>query len=109
MNYKHKSLSEGRWCEFTFFEQMANIGSEVERAILWRDKNKEYSLKAIERALELIEFTIKDPKNKKKLREILRLKEVLIDYFYFDNKFKSSDELWRKYFYPFMYRIQIKK
>lgn len=109
MNYKHKSLSEGRWCEFTFFEQMANIGSEVERAILWRDKNKEYSLKAIERALELIEFTIKDPKNKKKLREILRLKEVLIDYFYFDNKFKSSDELWRKYFYHFMYRIQIKK
>lgn len=109
MNYKHKNLSEGRWFQFTFFEQMANIGSEVERAISWRDKNKEYFIKAVERALELIELTIKDPKNKKRLREILRLREVLIDYFYFDNKFKSSDELWRKYFYPFMYAVRIKK
>lgn len=73
---------------------MANIGSEVERAILWRKKNKEYTDKSI----ELLEFIIKDLKNKKKFKELLKLREVFIDYFYFDNHFKSLDELWHKYF-----------
>jgi len=108
MSYKHKKLAEGRWFELSFFEQMANIGSEVERAILWRDKKKKYSFMAIERALELLDLTIKDFKNRKKLKELLRLREVLVDYFYSDNKFKSSDELWRKYFYPFAYAVRIK-
>jgi hypothetical protein len=36
-------------------EQLANIGSEVERALNWRDKgNLIYSQRALEGALELI-------------------------------------------------------
>ena len=111
MSYQHKQLSGGRWFELTFFEQMANIGSEVERTILWRNKNKEYSIKSVERALELLDLTIADDKNRSifRLKELLRLREVLVDYFYFDNQFSSSDKLWRNYFYAFNYAARMNK
>ncbi len=88
---------------------MANIGSEIERAIRWRDKIKQYSINAVDRALELLGLTISDSKNIKRLKELTRLKELLIDYFYFDNKFSSSDKLWKNYFYPFIYAARKNK
>ena len=57
MKFLHKNLAKGRWFELQFIQQMANIGSEVERAILHKNKgNKENMFKAIERALELFVF-----------------------------------------------------
>ena len=105
MNYQHRRLASGEWFKLGLAEQLANVGSEVERAILWRDKNKEYSRKAFCRALELLELTLSDNKNRRysRLKELSRLKEVLIDFFYFDNRFSSSDELFRRYFYAFSY------
>ena len=41
MTYQHKNLASGHWHELSLIEQMANIGSEVERAIKWRNKGKE--------------------------------------------------------------------
>jgi hypothetical protein len=38
MNFEHKELARGRWLELSFFEQMANIGSEIERTIKWREE-----------------------------------------------------------------------
>jgi hypothetical protein len=38
MNEQHKNLAAGKWNSLAFFEQMANVGSEVERAIIWREK-----------------------------------------------------------------------
>ncbi|MFH1048736.1 MAG: hypothetical protein V1732_03670 [Patescibacteria group bacterium] len=91
-------------------EQLANIGSEVERTILWKNKNnRDYSNQAFERALELLDLTVEDVKNKFRLKEILRLREALVDYFLFDNEFSSSDELWRKYFYSFNFAARIKR
>ena len=88
MNYQHKQLAKDGWQKLSFFEQMANIGSEVERTILWKNKNNfEYSIKAIEKGLELLDLTINDLKNRKRLKELTRLREVLVDYFYFDNQF----------------------
>ncbi len=109
MNYQHKELADGRWSELTLIEQMANVGSEVERAINWRNKNKEYSVRAVERALELLELTINDSRNKRRLKEIVRLYEVLVDYFYADNQFKSSDRLWHNYFYAFGCAARVNK
>lgn len=60
---------------------MANIGSEVGRMISWRGKNANYSAKAFERALELLDLTIVDSKNRPHLKELVRLREVLADYF----------------------------
>ncbi len=94
----------------TFFEQMANIGSEVERAIKWKNKNNiEYSRMAFERALELLDFTVSDPKNRKRLRELLRMREILADYFAFDNEYKSTDKSWQNYFYAFNWAARINK
>lgn len=101
-------MTNERWQKLPFFEQMANIGSEVERAIGWREKNNpEYSRLAAERMLELMDLTIDDVKNKKKLRELLRLREVLIDFFYASNSFCSSDALWRNYFLPFNWAARL--
>ena len=103
MNYQHKNLADGKWKELSFLEQMANIGSEVERTIKWRTKNQDYSQMAFERALELLDLTVASSKNRSRLRELLRLREVLADYFQFDNIYGSSDKNWQNYFYAFNY------
>jgi hypothetical protein len=100
---QHKQLSEGRWYNLSFFEQMANIGSEIERAISWKNKNRDFSYQAVNRALELLSFSIDDKKNVLRLKELTRVYENIGDYFYGDNFFESSDLLWQKYFYNFAF------
>jgi hypothetical protein len=73
----------------------------VFRAISWRDRNPEYSRNALYRALELLDLTVEDPKNANRLKELLRVRELLVDYFVYDNSYRSSDEQWQKYFYAF--------
>ena len=108
MNYQHQQLASGRWAEMPFFQQMSNIGSEIERTIKWKEKgNKEYSQMAFERSLELLELTIADRKNVKRLKELTRLKEILIDHFEFNNDYHSTDKSWSNYFYSFNYASQI--
>ena len=105
---EHTDLAGGRWLELSFFEQMANVGSEVERAIKWKNKNNsEYSRMAFERCLELLDLTIEDEKNKKRLKELLRLREVLADYFAFDNIYGSTDQKWQNYFYGFNFAARL--
>lgn len=104
MTYQHKELAQGRWFNFTLNKQLANVGSEVIRTINWKNKgNKEYSQMAFYRALELLSLTIDDPENRKQLKELTRLYEVLVDYFYADNQYGSTDQLWLNYFLPFNY------
>ena len=99
----HRELAAGRWKELRFVEQMANVGSEIERTISWREKGRpDYSAWAFDRALELLDLTIADSKNRQRLRELLRVREALADYFVFDNSYKSSDEAWRRYFRFFL-------
>jgi len=108
IKFQHQELANGRWQKLSFFEQMANVGSEVERALLWKEKNNaEYSNLAFERVLELLDLTTDDSKNRKKLYELLRLREVLVDYFCFQNIFSSSGKLWRSYFMPFNFAARI--
>ncbi|MFA6047738.1 MAG: hypothetical protein WCV59_02590 [Parcubacteria group bacterium] len=108
MNIQHKELAGGRWNKLSFFEQMANVGSEVERTIKWKDKsNKEYSELAFFRALELLDLTIADKKNISKLREIVRAREALADYFVFDNEYHSTDKSWQNYFYAFSFAARL--
>lgn len=108
MNYQHKNLVAGRWKNLSFIEQMANVGSEVERTILWRKKGNDlYSQKAFTRALELLDLTIADSKNKGKIRELTRTREALVDYFFGENQFSSSDKLWHNYFHAFNYAARV--
>lgn len=100
---QHKQLSTGRWFNLSFFEQMANIGSEIERAISWKNKNSGFSYKAVDRALELLFLSIDDKKNMPRLKELTRVYESIGDYFYGNNVFKSNNLLWQKYFYNFAF------
>ncbi len=107
MIIQHKNLSEGRWQQFSLLEQMANIGSEVNRALNWRNKNNdEYAQKAVNRALELVDLTLEGKQKVGRTKELCRLREALVDYFYGTNEFVSSEMLWRSYFDHFNFAIR---
>lgn len=100
-NVFHTGL-EKRWNQYSLIEQMANIGAEVGRTIQWKKKgNHQMSVHALYRGLELLDLTINDKKNKNSLKEIVRVREALVDYFLGDNIYKSSGEIWEKYFLHF--------
>jgi hypothetical protein len=104
MNRQHKELAAGRWKGMTLSEQMANIGSEVSRALNWMEKgNLEYSRKAAVRALELLDLSLDSADSFPRLRELARLREAVVDFFFGDNQFSSSEALWRNYFDHFNY------
>lgn len=58
----HAELANGRWFTLTFAEQMANIGSEVHRLISWRNRDEIRFNSTFDRALELIDLTLSDPR-----------------------------------------------
>lgn len=104
MNYEHKGLAAGRWSQLSLLEQMANIGGEVERALNWRAKNNaDYAQKAFERTLELIELTLENTSDPAHFKEITRMREVIVDYFFGANQFMSTEESFKKYFLNFTY------
>ena len=107
----HKNLTPEHWFTFSLFEQLANVGTDIERVIFWKNKNNvDYSQKAFERALELLDLTIADPKNKgPRLKELLRVRETLIDHFVYDNEYATTDELWQKYFFDFNYAAALRR
>lgn len=107
----HQDLTEERWQRLSFEEQMANVGVEIGRTINWREKNPQRSRACFERGLELLDLTIQDPKNhsRPKLKELCRLREILADYFYFDNSYKSTDAQWNSYFMNFNYLARAEK
>ena len=106
----HKGLASGRWFELSLIEQLANVGMDIDRVIRWRQKgNNEYSDQAFERALDLLDLTIADPKHKKRLKELARTRELLIDYFVYDNEYSSTDQSWQDYFYPFNYAVALRR
>ncbi|HVN31946.1 MAG TPA: hypothetical protein VMT45_08155 [Thermoanaerobaculaceae bacterium] len=109
MTAVHRELAAGRWFEMPLVEQMANVGSEVERTIAWRGRSERNSAAAFDRCLELLDLTIADPRHRKRLRELTRVREALADHFMFDNEFGSSDESWRRYFHAFAHAAALRR
>lgn len=106
----HKNLAHGRWFKLGLIEQLANVGMDIERAIKWKQKkDSARSNQAFERALDLLNLSIIDPKNKKRLKELTRTREALIDYFVYDNEYNSTDQIWINYFYPFNYAAALRR
>ena len=104
MNIQHKNLAMGKWCQMSHSQQMANIGSEVSRALNWQKKgNMDFSKKAATRALELLDLSLDSIKKFSCIKEFCRLREAVVDYFFGTNEFLSSEVLWRKYFDHFNY------
>ena len=104
---QHKDLAAGRWNTLSFMEQMANIGSEVERALNWKARNNaEHCRKAFDRAIELVDLSLTGSKEFPKLKELARVREALVDYFWGTNEFVSSAHSWKNYFFYFALAVR---
>ena len=82
-----------RWSRLTLFEQMAHIGSEIERARICDEKNDpSMRQRAIERAFDLIDVSLKDMRWQKRLKEFCLLREVLADHYARTHEYQVSLE-----------------
>jgi hypothetical protein len=102
MTAHHRELAAGRWERLSLAEQMANVGSEVERTIAWRSRGRDdLAARAFERALELLDLTLADDKHRGRRRELARVREGLVDHFACDNTYGSRGGDWQAYFLQF--------
>ena len=77
--YRHEDLAAGRWGTLSLAEQLGNVGSEVGRMRRWTGRDERLVIGAFERALELLDLTLADPRWRHRLREIARARELLCD------------------------------
>lgn len=90
MPFIHKELAAGRWYRFSLAEQLGNIGSEVLRTSRQEGKDEKLFWGAVERALDLFDLTLSDPRWIGRRREIGRAREVFCDAVYGGKLYKSS-------------------
>ena len=104
----HLDLGRGRWRTLSLLEQLANIGSEVERALSAAERGKlERRDAATDRALELFDFTAADERWRgSRRREILRAREAFCgEVFSADGVAEGRDSL-RRYFHHFAMAVR---
>ncbi len=104
VNYIHSVEARQDWLRRPITYQMGNIGSEVSRALKWTAKgNKARADKAIDRALELFEFTIDaNAKDHARLTEVLKAREEFCDYFFNNNSYHTDSARMQKYYDGFV-------
>lgn len=101
---QHRDIQKHRWNKLSLMEQMANVGSEVERAIGWRKKqNSTYADAANTHALELFDLTMGDKRHGDGIKEIARARELWLDFFLGDNQYHQTEQQWHSYFYSFTF------
>jgi len=99
INIQHQTLANGHWRTLSLCEQLGNIGSEVGRAI---HASTDAEKKAAGfRALELCDLTLADARWYGRGTEIARAREVLCDYLFGDNEYKSTASSLEQYFMHF--------
>ena len=82
MNKYHPNLTLEKWQAFPKEVQILNIASEFSRIKNWLAKNDEKEVReCLNRAFELIDLTIGDSKWNKGLKELLRFRELLADFY----------------------------
>lgn len=91
------------WYEMPVTVQISNIGSEVGRAIRWKQKNNaERMVMFCEKAIEFLQLSISDPKNEHRIHEFEFCIEELEDYFMGENIYKTTEEMLTKYYDAFL-------
>ena len=101
----HKSAVAGKWFTLSIAEQMGNIGSEVGRAGKWQGKNENAFEGATDRALELFDLTLEDPRwrGQGRRKEIALARELFCDTAFGDTEYNTVLEDLDRYFYPFAF------
>jgi hypothetical protein len=74
----HKNLTLEKWSAYLRPNQILMIAAELNRAGNWMDKRHRESVRRCdERAFELVDLTLEDPKWKGGAGELLRFRELL--------------------------------
>ena len=102
VKYQHAGLADGQWGKMSFAEQMGNIGSEVSRAFRWFEKNPVRFQASFERAVELMDLSIKAADSSGKLSELCRAREEFCDYFFEKNTWHTDPNKMQKYYDGFV-------
>jgi hypothetical protein len=99
----HAELARGRWHTLSLCEQMGNIGSDVDRAFRSHAQgNMARFERAFDRALELLDLTVTDPKlTPPGQREILRAREQFCRVFFDETREPDLAEYLSRYFLQF--------
>lgn len=78
----HKNLTPDRWQKFSIKQRELMIANELNRAKNWIEKKDLEEVKnCYERALELLDLTIATAKSRNRLKEYLRLREMMGDFY----------------------------
>ena len=94
-----------RWFEMPVTKQISNIGSEVARAIRWKNKGDYQKARNFcNKAIEFWLLTEEDPKNRHRVGEFNNAVEELRDFFLGDNTYQTTDEMLTRYYDAFLYR-----
>lgn len=107
----HSNLANGRWFTLTLAEQLANVGSEFERALQWKERgNQKFFENAVARMLDLMDLTISDKRwHNHRLKELTRIREVVREELYQEILDKKSIKGLQKYFLNFAYFSRLNK
>ncbi|MGH6691624.1 MAG: hypothetical protein ACREF4_13210 [Gammaproteobacteria bacterium] len=99
----HAGLAAGRWAALSLAEQLAHVGSEVDRAITaWAAQRSDRFDRALARALELFDLTVRDDRwHGHRRREILRAREEFCRLFFDDDAPSGAGRMLSKYFLQF--------
>src|SRR3990167_5666678 len=97
----HQTLASGGWQKLSLVEQLANVGSEISRSAHWETNDQDHCRQAFDRALELLDMTIGDDRWRGRLKELTRLRELLIDAFLGGETYGSRLADFSQYFFDF--------
>lgn len=96
-------LTTDRWAALSLAEQLANVGSEVDRSVAaWQAQRADRFERALARALELFDLTAADRRwHGHRRREILRAREEFCRLFFDADSPPSAVDMLKKYFLQF--------
>jgi len=100
---RHAGLAAGRWHTLSLLEQMANIGSEVDRTFRAAEQGRtERRDQALDRALELFDLTAGDNRwSGPRRREVLRARESFCEAALSNHTPQSDRDSLSRYFLHF--------
>ena len=99
----HADLAAGRWESLTLVEQLANVGSEVDRAIKAHEAGRtDRRDAAVDRGLELFDLTAADQRWRgPRRREVLRARGEFCALFWGEHEQAGSAASLSRYFLHF--------
>lgn len=95
--------NEAKWFAMPVSMQISNVGSEVARAIRYKNNgDQQKSINFCNKAIEFLSVIEKDPKNEHRKGEFDFCIEELQDYFLGSNEYHTTDEKLKRYYDAFL-------